>query len=248
MGVNFYECGGTNYVSIEDGHKAFNEAITAKSPNGKYCVAAGYWHINDEDSENDGDEIDGSAETIIFENEQILYRAKSTEDAEDFAIRDDGKLCILEDRCVSVWPVSGSPVKKRFAFDYYDAGINADFAWASGDGDDGNVRLSVYIFDTGKMWTKRLSDDISIIKAVLMVKDAQYRIYAVAGTYEKGDTVILYDAEGKKMEITADDLYKVLALLPHCEPEAEPVEHTEAAPPTAPTQKKKGFLAKLFGT
>ncbi len=246
MNVNFYECGGTNYVSIEDGRKLFNEAIIAKSPNGKYCVAAGYWYINDEDSEDDGDEIEGSAETFIFEDGQIFYRAKSIEDAEDYAIRDDGKLCILEEDAVSIWSASTKPIRKTFAFSWFDCGINADFSWACGDGEDGNLRLSVFVFETGKMWTKRLSEKILAIKTVLMVKDSQCRIYAVAETYEDGDTVLLYDAEGKKLEITADDLRKVLALLPHCEPEAEPVELMEAAPPTAPTPKKKGLLARLF--
>lgn len=258
MNVNFYERGGTNYVSIEDGHKLFEEAIIQESPNGKYCLAAGYWYINDENSENDGDEIDGSAETIIFEDGQIFYRAKSIEDAEDYAIRDDGKLCILEADYVSVWSASAKPIRKSFSFSWYDCGLNTDFAWACGDGEDGNLRLSVFIFETGKMWTKRLPAKICYIKCVIMVKDTQYRIHAVAEAYEDedelqtGTTVLIYDADGKKQEITAEDLRKLLALLPPCEAgdKEDQIDDTvqiEEAPPAAQKPSFRGFLAKLFG-
>lgn len=240
MNVSFYENNGMNFVCVEDGKAFFNETVEKVSPNGKYCVAAGYWYINDEDSENDGDEIEGSSETIVFENEQILYKAPSVEDAEDYAIRDDGKLCILEEDGVSVWAASSKPVRKKFAFSWLDAGINTDFAWAYGDGDDGNLRLSVFVFETGKMWTKRLSQSISEIKAVLMVKDIQNSIYAVAENYDNEDIVIQYDMDGKKQDPTPEDLRRVLMAFAKSKAESSPPDDVlDIDPPPAPNKAKR---------
>lgn len=240
MNVSFYENNGMNFVCVEDGKAFFNETVEKVSPNGKYCVAAGYWYINDEDSENDGDEIEGSSETIVFENEQILYKAPSVEDAEDYAIRDDGKLCILEEDGVSVWAASAKPVRKKFAFSWLDAGITTDFAWAYGDGDDGNLRLSVFVFETGKMWTKRLSQSISEIKAVLMVKDIQNSIYAVAENYDNEDIVIQYDMDGKKQDPTPEDLRSVLMAFAKSKAESSPPDDVlDIDPPPAPNKAKR---------
>ena len=241
MNVSFYDRKGINSVSIEDGNALFDEPIEKISPNGRYCVASGYWYINDENSENDGDEIDGSAETIVFENGEILYRAKSIEDAEDYVIRDDGKLCVFEDDGVTIWSALAKPITKKFSFSWFDFGVNADFAWASGDDEDGNLRLSVFIFDTGKMWTKRLSANICNIKAVLMVKDSQSSICAVAETHDDEDIVIQYDLDGKKQELSKENLQKVLMAIAQCEPEPALSKQMpdEENPPTASEPKKK---------
>ena len=284
MSVSFYSRKGNEFVRIEDEHKLFDEPIIYESPNGKYCVAAGYWYINDEDSENDGDKIEGSYETIVFSSGEVLHRTQCGEDAEDYVLWDDGKLCILEENSVSIWSASEKPVRKKFTFSCSESGFTNDYAWAYGngedgklqfsmflfktgefinkkfafsefdcwftdeffsaygDGDDGHLRLSVFIFETGKMWTKRLSENISEIKAVLMVKDSQSSIYAVAENYDDEDLVIQYDMDGKKQELTRENLQKVLMAIAQngTEPTTSEQEQ-DVEPPPMPAETKKKF-------
>lgn len=213
----FYDRKGAKCIQIKNGKSLFNERIAITSPNGKYCAVAGYWYVNDDNSENDGDEIDGSAEAIILEDDHIAYRVKGIDALDDDSIiRDDGKLCMIGDDSVSMWSASANPIKKKFAFSWIDCGINADFAWAYGDGDDGNIRLSVFIFETGKMWTKRLSTNINGIKKVILVKDPnifeQRNVIAIAETYDDEDVVIKYDTEGKKQDPTKAEIAEIAKL------------------------------------
>lgn len=306
MDAVFYDYNGQKYVKIENGKTLFEEPIVIASPSGRYCVATGYWYINDEDSEDDGDEIEGSAETFVFENEKIIYRAKNLDDANDYVIQDDGKLYILEDDGISIWSVTGKPVKRKFSFSDADCSITDDYILAYGSGEDGNLRLSIFLFETGEfinkkftfseldcwitdeyfcaygygedgnlrlsaflfktstMWTKQLHADICNIELVFMVKDAetydQSYIIALAETYENGTILIKYGIDGKKQELSRNDLVEIKSLLAAQKPATEetteevaepaPVPTVQSEPAPAPTEqkvKKKGFLAKLFG-
>ena len=214
MDVVFYERNGSKYVKIEDGNARFEEMISKTSLNGEYSVAAGCWYINSEDDDNDGDEIDDSAEAIIFQNEQIVYRATGIESLYDAEIQDDGRLCVWDDEnAITIWSKTGTPIKKKFAFDVVGQGMYADYAWACGDGEDGNLRLSVLLFDQIRMWTKKFSADISSVNAVFMIKDNinydQSYFIALVEDYDYKTSIIKYGIDGKKQELTQSDIVEL---------------------------------------
>lgn len=243
----FYDRKGEQFARIENGKSLFDARIAITSTNGKYFAVAGYWYINDENSENDGDEIEGSAEAIVFENDRIAYRVKGIDVLDDDAvIRNDGRLCIYDgDDTVSVWSKTEKTIKKKFAFSWLDYGITTDYVWAYGDGEDGNLRLSVFLFESGRMWTKRLHTDICCIKTIYMQKDRdsdQNCIIAIAETYDDKDIFIKYDIDGKKQELTKNEIVEIEQLSAmqesHSIQEPQPTDE-DAETNIAASQKKK---------
>ncbi len=204
MKLGFYKSkSGNDRVSISKGKQLFDETIMLRSPSERYSLACGSWYINDEASDDDGNEIENSETLFVFCGEEIAFSKKWTDcpiDEDSARLYDDGKLCVFDETegngTIYVFGIDGKRIAKRsIPVSYRSYEFEDDFVWFCGEDNNLNLKLWTFSFENMETWSKRLPNDVLDVTEV--VKDETNGHILRVETYEDGEKVIRYDADGK---------------------------------------------------
>lgn len=193
---------------IEDGRKCFDYVAELLSPSGEYKAAAGCWYINDENSDEDGDEVENSEMLVVWNDSGIVYSVKGYDniDPDDARLFDDGRLFHWDgDETVTFFAADGKRTKKKLSVSYTENGIEKDFAWFYGEGgENSDMKIQVFVFETMKSWTKKLRQDTDLDAVFPSPTDGG--VVVAVRTYDKVLVVSKYSIHGEKQTCPPSDL------------------------------------------
>lgn len=200
---------GAESILIEDGRKCFDYVAELLSPSGEYKAAAGPWYINDEDSDEDGDEVENSEMLVVWNSDGIVYSVKGFDniDPDDAKLFDDGRLFLWDgDETVTFFSADGKRTKKKLSISCeFQHGIEKDFAWFYGEGGESlDMKIQVFVFETMKSWTKKLHQDADLDAVFPSPTDGG--VVVAERTDDKVLIVSKYSIHGEKQTCPPSDL------------------------------------------